>query len=192
MQRRSTHSTANFGDVRPDAAAKRCDAVGCADDGVYPAPRNRAQPRPYIYFCLEHIRAYNAGWDYYRGMNSIEIEADRRLDVLWRRPTWALGGKNATLASAAFQFEDPLAAFTDIEGERPGSRRFRPSSIEASAQIDMGLDDDFDADDLKVRYIALVKRWHPDANGGSHAAEERLKVINEAYRILKRALGAYS
>ena len=54
----------------------------------------------------------------------------------------------------------------------------------------MGLDDDFDANDLKLRYIALVKRWHPDANGGSPAAEERLKVINEAYRTLKRALGA--
>ena len=190
MQRRSTQSRANFREARPAADVKHCDAVGCAGEGVYPAPRNRAQPRPYLYFCLEHIRAYNAGWDYYRGMNSREIEADRRLDVLWRRPTWALGGKNANLATAAFQFEDPLAAFTDIESERPASRRFRPSSPEASAQIDMGLDDDFDANDLKLRYIALVKRWHPDANGGSPAAEERLKVINEAYRTLKRALGA--
>ncbi|MGZ0190092.1 MAG: molecular chaperone DnaJ, partial [Alphaproteobacteria bacterium] len=111
MQRRSTQSRANFREARPAADVKHCDSVGCAGEGVYPAPRNRAQPRPYLYFCLEHIRAYNAGWDYYRGMNSREIEADRRLDVLWRRPTWALGGKNANLATAAFQFEDPLAAF---------------------------------------------------------------------------------
>ena len=38
---------------------------------------------------------------------------------------------------------------------------------------------------LKARYKALVKLHHPDAHGGDRAAEERLKVINQAYSILK-------
>ncbi len=180
----------SFANARPAEAPRHCDAPGCTDGGAFPAPRNRDQPRPYRYFCLAHVRAYNAGWDYYRGMNADEIEADRRLDALWRRPTWALGGRGAKAAAASFGFEDPLAAFSELGEDRPRVRRFPPASPEAAAQLDMELDDDFDAADLKMRYKALVKRWHPDANGGSPAAEERLKTINNAYRVLKRALGA--
>jgi curved DNA-binding protein CbpA len=38
---------------------------------------------------------------------------------------------------------------------------------------------------LKSRYKELVKAHHPDAHGGDRAAEERLKVINQAYTTLK-------
>ncbi len=41
---------------------------------------------------------------------------------------------------------------------------------------------------LKSRYKELVKRHHPDANGGSRRAEERLKAINIAYGSLIKAL----
>ncbi|MFO1060844.1 MAG: DnaJ domain-containing protein, partial [Dongiaceae bacterium] len=37
------------------------------------------------------------------------------------------------------------------------------------------------------RYKSLVKRLHPDANGGDKAAEERLKHINLAYSTLKNS-----
>ncbi len=40
-------------------------------------------------------------------------------------------------------------------------------------------------DRIKARYKALVKLYHPDANGGAKEAEERLKLINEAYETLK-------
>ncbi len=40
---------------------------------------------------------------------------------------------------------------------------------------------------VKARYKALVKRHHPDANGGDKTSEERLKKINEAYSTLKAA-----
>ena len=41
--------------------------------------------------------------------------------------------------------------------------------------------------EFRARYRALVKRLHPDANGGDKAAEERLKVVNQAYSTLKTA-----
>jgi curved DNA-binding protein CbpA len=40
-------------------------------------------------------------------------------------------------------------------------------------------------DEVRARYKELVKLHHPDANGGDKAAEERLKLINEAYVILR-------
>jgi curved DNA-binding protein CbpA len=41
-----------------------------------------------------------------------------------------------------------------------------------------------DLTSLKRRYKALVKKHHPDANGGSRASEELLKQINQAYNCL--------
>ena len=38
---------------------------------------------------------------------------------------------------------------------------------------------------VKARYKALVKQHHPDAHGGDKAAEEKLKIINQAYATLK-------
>ena len=41
---------------------------------------------------------------------------------------------------------------------------------------------------VKTRYKELVKRHHPDANGGDKAAEERFKQISEAYRTVMNSL----
>jgi DnaJ-class molecular chaperone len=48
----------------------------------------------------------------------------------------------------------------------------------------MDLDETATLQDIKMRYKQLVKRFHPDANGGDKRAEERFKSINEAYSNL--------
>ena len=45
--------------------------------------------------------------------------------------------------------------------------------------------------EIKARYKELVKRFHPDANGGDRGAEERLKQVIKAYGVL-RASGLLS
>ena len=39
--------------------------------------------------------------------------------------------------------------------------------------------------DIKARFKALVKRHHPDANGGDRSSEDRLREIIRAYNYLK-------
>ena len=56
-------------------------------------------------------------------------------------------------------------------------------SIQESILI-LGLDFPVTEDEVKARYKALVKRHHPDTNGGDKKAEERFKKINEAYEII--------
>ena len=52
----------------------------------------------------------------------------------------------------------------------------------------MGLELPIELEELKSKYKDLVKLNHPDRNGGDKEAEERLKLINEAYTTLKQYL----
>ncbi|HUZ66783.1 MAG TPA: DnaJ domain-containing protein, partial [Beijerinckiaceae bacterium] len=51
----------------------------------------------------------------------------------------------------------------------------------------LGLDDRADAEGIKARYKELVKRLHPDANGGDRSSEDRLREIIHAYNFLRSA-----
>jgi hypothetical protein len=159
---------------------------GCLNQGEYRAPKSRDHLRDYFWFCLEHVRAYNAAWDFYKGMSPGQIEAMLRQDTAWQRPTWPLGRLGGR------PDEDLIHDRMDILGAA-GLRRAAPASPATPSELrqplhTLGLDWPVSLDDLKVRYKALAKVHHPDANGGDRAAEERLKTINLAYAALRSHL----
>jgi DnaJ-class molecular chaperone len=41
--------------------------------------------------------------------------------------------------------------------------------------------------DLKKKYRELARKYHPDTNAGSKAAEDKFKIISEAYEVLSNA-----
>ena len=51
----------------------------------------------------------------------------------------------------------------------------------------LGLDAGATAPDIKARFKLLVKRHHPDANGGDRSCEDKLREIIQAYNYLKSA-----
>ena len=48
----------------------------------------------------------------------------------------------------------------------------------------LGLDPGSDGDSLKSAFRREARRWHPDLNGNDRQAEERFKLVNEAYAVL--------
>lgn len=168
----------------PPGVDRPCEAPGCPLVGEFRAPKSRRQLNEYRWFCLDHVREYNAAWDYYKGMTPGEIEAAVRVDSTWGRPTWPLG----RLGSAPeLKIADPL----DVLGPRP--RRPRPAEAEAPAELraalaTLGLAWPATREQAKLRWRDLVKQHHPDANGGDPEAEARVKVINEAYTLLRTRL----
>ena len=48
----------------------------------------------------------------------------------------------------------------------------------------LGLGPEADADQLKRAFRREARRWHPDLNGNDPVAEERFKLVNEAYAVL--------
>ncbi len=171
---------------------------GCDAPGQYRAPRSRDDLTSYFWFCLEHVRSYNASWNYYAGMNQFEMEKQIRSDVTWWRPTWPLGvrspfhhrafGEAPRIDFGAFAQEDWTVRNRQAS-EADAGKRPRPGSPEERALAVFDLDPPVTPEAIKSRYKSLVKRHHPDANGGDKDAEERLKLINEAYATLKTGVG---
>ena len=187
MTRRHTRPRAYAPD--PAAPGRSCDMPGCETPGEYRAPKSRSHLRDYWWFCLEHVRAYNAAWDYYKGMTPGEIEAQLRADTAWQRPSWPLGRLGSAWDEELLR--DPLHILASGRFKRGGSatqERTPPELREPLATFGLTWPTTLAA--VKRRYKELAKRHHPDANGGDRGAEERLKVINLAYATLRSKLTA--
>ena len=48
----------------------------------------------------------------------------------------------------------------------------------------LGLSPDAGSEQLKRAFRREARRWHPDLNGNDPLAEERFKLVNEAYAVL--------
>jgi len=175
-------------------AFRVCDCPGCVAAGDYPAPKARDRLREYFWFCLDHVREYNRAWDFYAGMSAAEIESEMRADSTWQRPTWPLGSWRLYEQRLRDQVhgEDGVPfgrAGGAGSGNGDADARRPPQSPEDKARRVLDLEPEASFAEIKARYRELVKKHHPDANGGDKAAEEQLKRINEAYTTLKASAG---
>lgn len=178
----------------PPPRTRGCDFPGCSCEGLHRAPKARDRLTDYYWFCLDHVREYNRAWDFYAGMSPDQIEAELRRDSTWQRPTWPMGFWTAQekflrdRVTRGFGFEFGHEAGTGPAEER-GDRRPAARTEEEEALLTLDLAPPVDFARIKARYRELVKRHHPDANGGDREAEERLKHINRAYNTLKACYG---
>jgi hypothetical protein len=177
-----------FAPTEPQKAIRGCDRPGCTHEGEFRAPRARDRLDEYYWFCLDHVREYNAAWNYYAGMSPEEIEREVRRDTTWERPTWPLGTKGCN-RRFTFTVHDPFDLF-EADAAEEIRRKARPPTPEEEAMRALELEGPLTLAILKARYKELVKRHHPDANNGDKAAEERFKVVAQAYAILKTSLEA--
>ena len=181
-----------------EGARTPCAWAGCSGTGEFRAPKDR-RLADYLMFCLEHVRTYNAQWDFHAGCSADDLEAEIRSAATWERPTWRLGTLGAGYRSgrAGAQVSDPFGfaegtGFDDRKKARAEGAQARATSGGTPAYTRalkvMGLEGPVTAETLKERYKSLVKEYHPDANGGSAKAENRMKAINQAYQTLKSGL----
>ena len=175
-----------------DLSTRFCDVAGCSLEAEHRAPKSRGRLNDYFWFCLEHVRAYNKSWNYYANMSDDEVEVAIRRATTWERPSWRFGTRrNDGRTFDPSRFKDDFGLFDDDGPGAPnGARqeRQKTGSPEARAAAVMGLTLPLTMEELKTRYKQLAKLNHPDRNGGDKEAEERLKLINEAYTTLKRFL----
>jgi DnaJ-like protein len=178
-----------------NAPPRPCDREGCPLPGEFRAPRSKTTLNEYFWFCLQHVREYNASWDYYKGMSPQEIEANLRHDSGWHRPTWPLGRLGAAGVLGPDTVRDPLGVLhgTPLHARRRQAQAEKaaapPPELRAALDV-LGLDWPVDQMAMRRRYKELAKRYHPDLNNGDRGAEEKLKDVNRAYSLLRKRLAA--
>lgn len=173
---------------------------GCSEPGEFRAPGERRPsfdgPGEWRWLCLDHVREFNAGFDWFAGMSADEIYAAQAPGAGWRtespsfRPTAGIDGMPRWA-----DFDDPLDAISARaagiksrarrEAELAASGRF--SREEAAALETMKLGSDVDRGKLRRRYSELVRRFHPDRNGGDRRHEAELGKVVEAYQLLRKS-----
>jgi hypothetical protein len=179
-----------FGEVpKLQSDVQNCDWPDCAGTGEYRAPRSRQDLKNFHWFCMVHIRRYNKAWNYYDGMSDKQVEEDLRYDTTWNRPSWPFSGveKNLNSKGPAPDINDFGGAFSQSgksNTEAGTSMRHQPDTPEAEAMAVLDLTPPVTLIIIKQRYKELVKRYHPDANDGDKAAEEKFKQISQAYATL--------
>jgi len=182
---------------RVEAEGRVCAEPGCNEPGEFRAPPLEGSgfatdgPPQFRWLCLDHVRAFNSGYNFFAGMSPDEIHDAQRPLAGWERETRAFnatGGADRPPRWA--DFSDPLdaigARFRDRMKERAERKDGRPlSGKDRDALMTLDLEVDSDRMALRKRYSELVRKYHPDRNGGDRSHEARLQRVIEAYQQLK-------
>lgn len=193
--------------VKPDedravrAEEPACEWPGCGNPAGHPAPRGRGRDGEYFDFCMAHVREYNKSYNYFSGMSDDEVANFQKGNITGHRPTWSVWRnarrKAETLYdqtpggfSHAFSHDDPygiLGRSTGKDGPRDYVAVKPVRKAERKCLVALGLDEYARGQEIKSRFKQLVKRHHPDHNGGDRSAEDKLREVIQAYNYLKEA-----
>lgn len=175
----------------PDAPC--CEWKGCGNMATHRAPKGRLHENEYWRFCLEHVREYNHSYNYFSGMSEDAVMKYQKDALTGHRPTWRMGMGNPSNGNIGNDARDPFNMFREFGARAPRAERSEPQrtvrNAERKALHELGLEEGADKVEIKARFKVLVKRHHPDANGGDRATEDKLREIIQAYNYLK-SIGA--
>lgn len=178
-----------------------CQWAGCREPGHHRAPMGRGRDGQFYVFCLEHVRQYNASYNYFDGMSDAEVSAFQKDAAIGHRPTWKTGAQawthgtnngasrnGATAGSAGGN--DPHGFFAwraKKAREAPPETRRKLRPLERKALETLHLAQSATREKIKARFKELVKQHHPDVNGGDTRSEDKLREVIQAYNYLKQA-----
>ncbi len=171
-----------------------CAHADCKEKGDFPAPRDPRNIGARQFFCQTHIKEFNKKWNGMKGFSEDEIFSMQNGAATWNRPTWAMGINSKSNKTAQFDFEtaeDLYRFFRDrqvneakVLHKKEPSKKYLPPDVKEACAI-LALDKPIGGKILKKRYLNLIKKHHPDKNEGAEKAEETMKQINVAYKILE-------
>jgi DnaJ-domain-containing protein 1 len=192
--------------VKPDqdrrlrAELPGCEWPRCGAPATHRAPKGRLRASEYWRFCLDHVREYNNSYNFFEGMSDDAIAKYQKEDLTGHRPTWkmgSIGGRRGESKRSSRGFrgsgwaaDDPFELFERVsrgDQARPSAEGRKVLNAQRRALDVLGLEADAKRADIKAKFKVLVKRHHPDANGGDRTSEDQLREIIQAYNYLKSA-----
>jgi hypothetical protein len=162
----------------PEAALRQCCFRSCGEEGRFPAPKSREHLQQRYWFCLEHVRRYNASWNYFSGMDEAEIHTCEKDALAGHRPTWKIGMQPSLKEQRIL---DHLAAYFSHTEKKSSPPPLPATEREALAALNLSYP--VTLKDIKKRYKELVKLHHPDVNQDT-SGKEKFVIISTAYHTL--------
>ena len=170
-----------------ETSTRTCDKQGCDEPGQYRAPKNPRNLDDYFWFCKDHVREYNANWNYFQGQSEEEFQQFIDNATVWERPTKPFGRSAAEDKWARHGVSDPLeilgANGTAPEARAKASRKLPPTERKALDILEAK--DTWTRAEIRKQYKSLVKDLHPDMNGGDRSDEDRLAEVVWAWDQVK-------
>ena len=183
-KRRNTRSRrASSGEF--ETSSRICDKSGCEEAGKFRAPKSPTSTDDYLWFCLEHVREYNAQWNFFSNDEDVDAQIER--DKLGERPTRPMMSDEAK-AWARMGVADPYELLRDKATSRRNAQSINASRFTANerkALEALGMEGVPTKSEVRKRFKLLVKDLHPDSNDGSRADEDRLNEVVWAWDQLK-------
>ena len=170
-----------------------CQWEGCQLPASHKAPIGRGQEGQYLNLCINHVREYNKNYNYFEGMSPNDLSKFQKESMLGNRPTWKLGVDNKEQMSN-YTAEEILKKLKKSRAEsnvneeindQITKKRPKIGNAAKKALYTLGLETNSTSIEIKNKYKLLVKRHHPDLNGGNEATDEKLIEIIKSYRYLK-------
>ena len=183
--------------TKPDATEKTCEHKDCELPAPCRAPKSR-ELNDYYWFCASHAAEYNRSWNFFQGMDDQDFKSFSESARTGHQPTWSMQAdshsreaqtarQKATVDAA--KVDDPFDLFRGRKtrrAARPEPER-RLNQVHMTALEELALDENADSRTIRLRYAELIKRFHPDSNGGDRSAEAKLNKVIKAYQVLKTA-----
>jgi hypothetical protein len=178
---------------------RRCEHSDCLSVATARAPKSRDMPGQFYHFCQSHAAEYNKQWNFFAGMSDAAIAEVQAGRLTGERPTWSFKASNRSREAAAqakgpMGWNDPFSLFGFGRADRSGVEAPPQRAdgrvlgkLERNALADLDLTDVADKAQIRVRYTELVKKCHPDSNGGDRSAEHKLQRVLKAWKTLKKA-----
>jgi len=171
-----------------------CEWPGCSSAATHRAPRGRGRENEYLRYCLDHVREYNHSYNFFKDMPADVVASYQKDALTGHRPTWkmsSMGGERRRMRTAPGELpegtQDPFGLFGRAGTARPAEKKTSRTVHNAARKAfeELSLEVTATKDEIKARFKDLVKKHHPDVNGGDQSSEDKLREIIVAYNYLK-------
>jgi hypothetical protein len=174
-----------------DTSTRSCDYPGCAEAGVYRAPKSPDLLDEFFWFCKDHVREYNLKWNFFQGTTDDEFQKFLEKDRVWGRATKPFSRQGDGNAWARLGVDDPMELLGEKATQNPGriaqtATRKLPSTERKALEI-LDCRDTMTKTEIRKVYKSLIKVLHPDMNGGDRSQEDQLQEVVWAWDQIKES-----
>ena len=167
---------------------RRCEYGGCSKSGEFLAKTKTSHE---YYYCLDHIKDFNKNYNFFEGMSEEEIIDYQISSIICHRPTWKSGTNPQANYFSNFArkdgsaFNDPFNFFEEKEKKNQRKSILKNSKKSEKAFQILEYNSKSTKNQIRKKFKEVVKKLHPDTNGGDNSQEDLLKEVISAYKYLK-------